>query len=151
VIARNGTTAGWHRVEFISCSLHDEADGVLEGNGSVRKLLVMAASGMLVGAVVTSASAQQAALPENPQVGRRLARDLCETCPIVAADQEIKPLVSNYAPGFYDVANRPDVSAASTETFLLNPHRFGHMPFPELTDVQEVDLASYILSLRGRH
>lgn len=116
----------------------------------MRKLLAIAASGMLAGIMVAAASAQQSAPRGNPQEGRRLARDRCETCHIVAADQEIKPLVSDYGPSFSDVANRPGLSAAAIETFLLHRHRFGNMPFPELTEAQAADLASYILSLRSR-
>jgi mono/diheme cytochrome c family protein len=98
-----------------------------------------------------AANAQQPLLRGDPREGRRLARDRCETCHIVAADQEIKPLVPNYGPSFFDVASRPGTNAESIESFLLHRHRFGNMPSPDLTAAQAADLASYILSLKGRH
>jgi mono/diheme cytochrome c family protein len=113
----------------------------------MRKSSLAVAFGMLV-PVAAAAHAQQAPLRGNPQEGYRLAQKLCETCHIVAANQEIKPLVPNYAPSFYDVANRSGTTVAAIATFLLHHHRFGNMPFPALTDAQAADLASYILSLK---
>lgn len=102
-------------------------------------------------AAAVSVGAQQPSFRGNPQEGRRMAQNLCETCHIVSTDQEIKPLVPDYAPSFYDVANRQGTTAASIEDFLLHRHRYGNMPFPELTNAQAADLARYILSLKGRH
>jgi mono/diheme cytochrome c family protein len=97
-----------------------------------------------------AAASAQTSQQGNPREGRRLAQNLCETCHVVAANQELKPLVPNYAPSFSDVADRPGTSAASTETFLLHQHPLGNMPFPDLTDAQAADLARYIMSLKSR-
>jgi hypothetical protein len=75
----------------------------------------------------------------------------CDVCHIVAPDQEIRPLVSHYAPSFYDIANKPGTTAESLETFLAKPHAFEIMPYPDLSAAQVTDLVSYILSLRGGH
>jgi hypothetical protein len=38
------------------------------------------------------------------------------------------PLISRYAPSFYDVAKMPDVNAQSLGKFLAHPHRYETMP-----------------------
>jgi mono/diheme cytochrome c family protein len=105
---------------------------------------------MLLGATA-AASAQQPAGHSAAQEGRRLALSKCDVCHIVAAGQQYPPLLSHYAPSFYDVANRQNTNAPSLETFLAHPHSYESMPSPDLTPAQAADLAAYILSLRGRH
>lgn len=106
---------------------------------------------MLVGAMAAAAGAQQPTPRGVAQEGRRLALSKCDVCHIVAADQQYLPLLSHYAPSFYDVAKKPDTSSESLEAFLAHPHSYENMPSPDLTPAQVVDLVSYILSLRGRH
>jgi mono/diheme cytochrome c family protein len=106
---------------------------------------------MLAGAMAATASAQQPTHRSAVQEGHRLALSKCDVCHIVAADQEFRPLLSNYAPSFYDVANRPGTTAESLEAFLARPHSYENMPSPDLTPAQVVGVVSYILSLRGRH
>jgi mono/diheme cytochrome c family protein len=98
-----------------------------------------------------TASAQQPTQRSAAHEGRRFALSKCDVCHIVAADQEYRPLLSNYAPSFYDVANRPNTTAESLEAFLARPHSYENMPSPDLTPAQVADLVSYILSQRGRH
>ena len=102
--------------------------------------------------LVTLASAQQQPVHRGgAQEGHRLALSKCDACHIVASDQQYQPLLSHYAPSFYDVANRPNTTAKSLEAFLAHPHSFENMPYPDLSPAQVADLASYILSLRSRH
>ena len=65
--------------------------------------------------------------------------------------QLCRPLLSHYAPSFYDVANRPNTTAQSLQAFLAHPHSYQSTPYPDLTPIQASDIVSYILSLRGRH
>ena len=107
---------------------------------------------MLVGAAAASVSAQpQSARRGGAQEGHRLALGKCDVCHVVASDQQYQPLLSHYAPSFYDVANRSTTTAQSLEAFLAHPHGYQSMPYPELTPAQVTDLVTYIVSLRGRH
>jgi hypothetical protein len=63
----------------------------------------------------------------------------------------MRPLVPGYASSFFDVANKPSITAQSLEEFLAHRHPYGNMPYPELNAAQVSDLVSYILSLRNRH
>jgi mono/diheme cytochrome c family protein len=106
---------------------------------------------LLVGAMATTASAQTPAHRSAAQEGRRLALSKCDVCHVVAADQQYRPLISHYAPSFYDVANRTSTNADSLQAFLAHPHTYENMPSPDLTPAQVANLTAYILSLRGRH
>jgi mono/diheme cytochrome c family protein len=83
--------------------------------------------------------------------GRRLALGKCDVCHVVASDQLYQPLLSHYAPSFYDVANRPSTTAQSLEAFLAHPHRYENMPSPDLTSAQIAEIVSYILTPRNPH
>jgi mono/diheme cytochrome c family protein len=85
------------------------------------------------------------------QAGRQFALGHCDTCHVVAAQQEMRPLVPGYAPSFFDVANKPSITAQSLKEFLAHAHPYGKMPYPELNAAQVSNLVSYILSLRSRH
>jgi mono/diheme cytochrome c family protein len=102
-------------------------------------------------AAAVAANAQNAPHQGDPQAGRQLAIRHCDTCHIVTPNQEIRPLVSGYAPSFFDVANKPGITAQSLEGFLAHGHPYAKMPQPALSAAQVTDLVSYILSLRGGH
>ena len=117
-----------------------------------RLLFIFGGLAMFVGAMSAAASAQQQpARRGGAQEGHRLALSKCDVCHVVASDQQYQPLLSHYAPSFYDVANRPNTTAQSLEAFLAHPHGYQSMPYPELTPAQVTDLVSYIVGLRGRH
>jgi mono/diheme cytochrome c family protein len=117
----------------------------------MHELSVMQGVALFLSAATATSIAQNAAHPGDPQVGRQLALRACDTCHIVAANQEIKPLVPGYAPSFFDVATKPGVTAQSLEDFLAHKHPYAKMPNPQLSAAQVSDIASYIVSLRGRH
>jgi mono/diheme cytochrome c family protein len=98
-----------------------------------------------------TARARDAAHPRDSQAGRQFALRRCDACHVVAAHQEMRPLVPGYASSFFDVANKPSITAQSLEEFLAHRHPYGNMPYPELNAAQVSDLVSYILSLRNRH
>jgi mono/diheme cytochrome c family protein len=114
-----------------------------------RFLGVVAAASLLLASA--AASAQQTANRGSAAAGRQLALDKCDGCHIVAAHQEFPPLIGNVAPSFFVVANRPDTTAQSLQTFLSHPHTYNNMPYPDLTAADVGDVSAYILSLRGRH
>ncbi len=116
----------------------------------MRALMLVVAVAIFAGAVAASAGAQNAARRGDPQAGRRLALRVCDACHIVAAHQEMSPMVTGYAPSFFDIARRPGTTVQSLDAFLAHPHPLGRMPFPELTATQIDDVSAYILSLRGR-
>jgi hypothetical protein len=101
--------------------------------------------------MAATTSAQQPAHQSAAQEGRRLAISKCDVCHVVASNQPYRPLLSHYAPSFYDVANWPETNAESLQAFLAHPHLYENMPSPDLTLAQVANLTAYILSLRGRH
>ena len=68
---------------------------------------VTAAVLVLVGTAAGVASAQQVAYRGSAAAGRDFAVYNCDACHIVAANQELRPLIGNYAPSFFDIANKP--------------------------------------------
>ena len=106
---------------------------------------------MLALVTVSPVEAQETTMPGDPQRGHDLALEACESCHVVASDQDVKPLVPNYGPSFFGVANRPETTAQSLSAFLAHQHRLSNMPAPNRTPAQIADLTSYILSLRQRH
>jgi len=115
--------------------------------GGLRLAAVIIAA---VHAFAIAAGAQNAAHQADPEAGRALALHACDTCHIVTANQQHPSPLLGYGPSFFDVANRPDVTAGSLEAFLSHPHSLGNMPSPALNAAQVADVAAYILSLRGR-
>ena len=89
------------------------------------------------------ASAQD--LPGDPEVGGKLARDVCATCHVVSEDQVDDPGVG--APTFFEVVAHPSVTALSLRVFFQTPH--ATMPNLTLTPEETDDIISYLLGLRG--
>jgi mono/diheme cytochrome c family protein len=93
----------------------------------------------LVVLAVASAGAARAA---DPGDGRRLARQWCRNCHIVAPGTG----GSDAAPPFESVANRPGFTGAGLRAWLADPHP----PMPNLNlSRAEIDaIIAYIRSLR---
>lgn len=115
-----------------------------------RKYAAAAALALLA-ATAGVASAQQATYSGSATAGREVALYNCDSCHVVAAKQELRPLVGNYAPSFFDIANKPTTTEASLRAFLSHNHAYGNMPYPDLTPRDLADVVAYILSLRGPH
>jgi len=112
--------------------------------------------GVVFGLLGARAQAQAVADAAELARGDHIARLVCATCHVVAKDQEYPPLLSKPAPSFFDIANRPGVSAESLEHFITtthwdNPEKLA-MTMPDLraTPEQSRAVAQYILSLRKR-
>jgi len=98
-----------------------------------------------------------AGVPTTPQVARggHIARLICSSCHVVAADQEYPPILNQATPTFAEIANRPGVTAESLRRFITTTHWDVDklpmsMPNPMLTQEQTQAVSLYILSLR-RH
>ena len=85
----------------------------------------------------------------NPQAGREFAVHKCDACHVVAANQDLRPLV-NHGPSFSDIALRPNTTAQSLEAFLSRPHGYSNMPYPNLSPAERANVVAYILTLRPR-
>jgi mono/diheme cytochrome c family protein len=99
---------------------------------------------------IAAANAQKPADRGDADAGRDLAEQACTGCHIVSADQPFPPLLKG-APDIREIANRPNVTAASlrrTIAALPLVPRKGRMANPHLTDDQLADVAAYIMTLR---
>ncbi len=117
----------------------------------MRRRCVAAAALALCVAAAGAASAQQAPYRGPATAGREVALHNCDACHIVAVNQELRPLIGNYAPSFFDIANKPTTTEASLRAFLSHTHAYANMPYPDLAPRDLADVVAYILSLRGRH
>ena len=121
----------------------------------------MKAPGLAIFAIVAAASAsgppaayaQARPVEGKADAGRATALLACTGCHIVTADQPFKPLYSGppRPPDFKDIANRPDVTAASLRHHLeILPAvpANSHMPNPMLSSTELRDVATFIIGLR---
>jgi mono/diheme cytochrome c family protein len=87
--------------------------------------------------------------------GRIFALRACTGCHIVAPDQPFKPVFTGppHPPDFKDIANKPNVTAATLQRHLLSlptvPQR-PSMANPVLTSQQLRDVTAFIVSLRDK-
>jgi cytochrome c len=87
--------------------------------------------------------------------GEHLARLVCSACHVVAADQEIPPLLQPPAPSFSSIAARPGTTAKSIRHFVMTTHwdmKTLPMTMPDMMIVPEdaSAVAAYIMSLKER-
>jgi mono/diheme cytochrome c family protein len=97
-----------------------------------------------------STSAQGQADRANATAGHEFALGVCTGCHVVAADQPFAPLISG-APSFKEIANRPNVSAASlrrTISTLPQVPSHGRMANPLINEHELADTVAYIMTLR---
>ena len=117
----------------------------------MRKLCLAASAFLLIGITVIPALAQDQARSGSARAGREFVGYNCDACHVVAADQDIRPLISGYAPSFTEVANRPDTTPAALRDFLSRQHGYSNMPYPDLASADLANVVAYIMSLRHRH
>jgi mono/diheme cytochrome c family protein len=92
-----------------------------------------------------SAMTAHAQVIGNPQRGAELARDVCTECHAVRDRQLLSP--NPRSPTFYEVANRPGMTAAALTVTLTTPH--AGMPMFMFTPEQRQDIIGYILTLKA--
>ena len=117
--------------------------------GSEMTMLRLFTAGLTIAVALIGAHAAASAQTGRARAGRDFVVHNCDACHVVAANQDLRPLVANYGPSFFDVANRPDTTAASLQVFLSRPHGYSSMPYPDLSAKSLADVVAYILSLRG--
>jgi mono/diheme cytochrome c family protein len=86
----------------------------------------------------------------NATAGREFALGVCTGCHVVAADQPFAPLIGG-VPSFKEIANRPNVSAASlrrTISMLPQVPSHGRMANPLINEHELADVVAYIMTLR---
>jgi mono/diheme cytochrome c family protein len=104
----------------------------------------------LIAILASTANGKEPADRGNADVGRKLALDACTGCHLVSDDQRFPPLLKG-PPSFREIANGPNVTAASLQrTIAALPQvpRNGRMANPLLTPDQLADVAAYIMTLR---
>jgi mono/diheme cytochrome c family protein len=84
--------------------------------------------------------------------GEHLARLVCSACHVVAADQEIPPLLQPPAPSFSSIAGRPGTTAKGIRHFVMTTHwdmKTIPMTMPDMMMMPEdaSAVAAYIMSL----
>lgn len=106
----------------------------------------------LIAASAHAVTAKKPADRGDADAGRDLALEACTGCHVVSDNQPFAPLLKG-APGFREIANRPNVTAASlrrTIAALPQVPRRGRMANPLLTGDELADVAAYIMTLRER-
>lgn len=104
----------------------------------------------------TSATNAQTKTPDaNAETGRALALFACTGCHLVAPDQPFKPIYSGtpHPPDFKEIANRPDMTAASLQQRLEALPAFAnnsHMPNQVLSSQELRDVVAFIVSLSDK-
>ncbi|MDX6748620.1 hypothetical protein SH611_02255 [Geminicoccaceae bacterium 1502E] len=97
-------------------------------------------------AVLPAAAQTAMQPPPDPESGRVLAGQLCSACHLVSPQH--KGPVPDSVPPFMALAERlPQDPGDAAARLLGDPHP--QMPEPPLTQAQLLDVAAYILSLKG--
>ncbi len=116
----------------------------------MRNLHAITMALILISAAAGAAFAEGPARSGNARAGREFVGHNCDACHVVAKDQDIRPLVSGYAPSFSEIANRPDTAPEALRVFLSRPHGYSNMPYPDLAPADLANVVAYIMSLRHR-
>lgn len=116
----------------------------------MRKLHGAVLALILIAGTACTASAEDHVRLGSARAGREFVGYNCDACHVVAAHQDIRPLVSGYAPSFSEVANRPDTTPDTLRAFLSRPHAYANMPYPDLGPADLANVVAYIMSLRHR-
>jgi mono/diheme cytochrome c family protein len=116
----------------------------------MRKVRLAASAFLLIGITVIPALAQDQARGGRARAGRQFVGYNCDACHVVAADQDIRPLISGYAPSFTEIANRPNTTPTALRDFLSRQHGYSNMPYPDLAPADLANVVAYIISLRHR-
>lgn len=99
----------------------------------MRKLHPAALALIVISASACVAWAEDHANLGSISAGLRFVGYNCDACHVTAKNQELRPLVSGYAPSFSEIANRPGTTRDTLQAFLSRPHGYSNMPYPDLT------------------
>ena len=103
----------------------------------------------------TAANAQTKPDAANAETGRAFALLACTGCHIVAQDQLFKPVYKGppYPPDFKQIANRPNITAASLQHYLETLPAVPddvHMPDLVLSTDEVREIVAFIISLQDK-
>ena len=82
--------------------------------------------------------------PGNVDAGYRMAQEICAECHAIEPDELHSPNMD--APTFFDVANKPGMTAIALSVWFRTPHPT--MPNFVIGADEASDLTDYILSLK---
>jgi mono/diheme cytochrome c family protein len=80
----------------------------------------------------------------DPEMGARLARDVCVECHAVDPDDTVS--LNFAAPPFQEIADRPEITPLALSVWFRSPHPT--MPNYVFSADENQDIIAYILSLR---
>jgi cytochrome c len=100
--------------------------------------------GYLAAALAAAATGAQAQTGGDARRGGELAGQWCASCH--GTGEANGQILSDAAPSFQTVAERPTTTATSLRLFLQTPHR--RMPNFALSGAETDDAVAYILSLK---
>jgi cytochrome c1 len=118
------------------------------------RIAIHMAVALCCAAGMANASAQSAPASKSLVArGEQLAKLLCPSCHVVAANQEFAPILRQATPSFVEIANRPDTSVTSLQRFISTTHWDEktipmQMPNPGLSKEEMKAVTAYIMSLR---
>ena len=100
-------------------------------------------------------NAQEKSAEGDAVAGRAMALIACTGCHVVTPDQPFRPIYPGppFPPNFSDIANRPNVTAASLQQHLdslMAVPENSHMPKPVLSSSEVRDVITFIVSLRTK-
>ena len=119
------------------------------------KLLVAAVIGLTSTALV--AAAQTRSNDRVIRAGYNVAMTTCIACHVVSSDQTLKPVLGPGIPSFHEIANRSDTTVDSLREAMkvARWHDPGMtatlLPMSRISDVERMQVATYILSLRAKN
>jgi len=121
----------------------------------VAIFIAVAASSAFAATAKDAKPAQPSSIDGDVAVGRKLALEACTGCHVVAADQPYNPIYKGAIrpPDFKDIANKPNVSAASLRSYLAAlpaiPKNW-QMANVDLTEEELRDVTAFIMTLRDK-
>ncbi len=120
-----------------------------------RRFAVLAVIAVSAAWTAPAANAQTKLVEGNSEAGRTFALLACTGCHVVVPDQPFKPIYSGSSqpPAFKQIANRPNITAASLQHYLETlpavPEN-SHMPNLGLSSEDLRNVVAFILSLRDK-
>ena len=82
----------------------------------------------------------------DPQMGARLAKDVCSECHAVAPDDTVS--MNFTAPSFQEIADQPEITPLALSAWFRSPHPT--MPNFVLPPDENQTIIAYIMSLRKK-
>jgi mono/diheme cytochrome c family protein len=116
-------------------------------------LFSWALASSIVLALSSLASADDQKTADLVQAGHSFALKVCWACHVTGKDQVATPILSDPAPSFLEIAQRPNLNEAALRKFLSTHNATmgtnSKMPNPRLVDYQIDEIVAYLISLKN--